>query len=342
MWEYNYDYLSHHGILGQKWGIRRFQNPDGSLTAAGKKRYGANSIKEISSTKGLIRRMKDTQKYGLSNLDELANMGADMASRTRVAEQNLALDNLNAKIHTWEDNTTPESIIKDIGKITKNTELRNGLYKIAKEYRTEKKDIASEFDSLVNFKDENEKTFYEASSEIVESLQMHGVKKERMIDVAWHMYLGVYEDGQQGSSNAYSLKAHDDGVIDKVQNLDKRVDSAYRKANEDATQLLTKECPNINENTAKRLAGKMNESENWNKTEASIYHLHDASRGDQLNKLTEEINFAKNVCTKLKDCQSNWDILDSVIEDLGYDNKMPDELTASDWRRINQAANGYY
>ena len=32
------DYLEHHGILGQKWGVRRYQNKDGSLTAAGKKR----------------------------------------------------------------------------------------------------------------------------------------------------------------------------------------------------------------------------------------------------------------------------------------------------------------
>ena len=31
--------LRHHGIKGQKWGIRRFQNKDGSLTPAGKKRY---------------------------------------------------------------------------------------------------------------------------------------------------------------------------------------------------------------------------------------------------------------------------------------------------------------
>lgn len=34
------DVLEHHGILGMKWGIRRFQNKDGSLTAAGRKRYG--------------------------------------------------------------------------------------------------------------------------------------------------------------------------------------------------------------------------------------------------------------------------------------------------------------
>lgn len=36
-------YLAHHGIKGQKWGVRRYQNPDGSYTDEGKRRYGFSS-----------------------------------------------------------------------------------------------------------------------------------------------------------------------------------------------------------------------------------------------------------------------------------------------------------
>ena len=38
--------LSHHGILGQKWGVRRFQNSDGSLTNEGRRRYSSDDFKD--------------------------------------------------------------------------------------------------------------------------------------------------------------------------------------------------------------------------------------------------------------------------------------------------------
>lgn len=41
------DELYHHGIKGQKWGVRRYQNADGSLTAAGQKRYDISEQKKV-------------------------------------------------------------------------------------------------------------------------------------------------------------------------------------------------------------------------------------------------------------------------------------------------------
>lgn len=50
------DELYHYGIKGQKWGVRRYQNPDGSLTKLGKKRYG--SISDDKLQKSLYKQVK--------------------------------------------------------------------------------------------------------------------------------------------------------------------------------------------------------------------------------------------------------------------------------------------
>ena len=44
----NYDELYHWGIKGQKWGVRRYQNKDGSLTPAGRKKYGSDDNRKVA------------------------------------------------------------------------------------------------------------------------------------------------------------------------------------------------------------------------------------------------------------------------------------------------------
>lgn len=69
----SYEYLEHHGILGQKWGVRRYQNPDGSYTAEGRKRHAADS----ESTGSKI-------KSGLKKAQHIADKATIIRAKTKV------------------------------------------------------------------------------------------------------------------------------------------------------------------------------------------------------------------------------------------------------------------
>jgi hypothetical protein len=61
--------LQHHGIVGQKWGVRRYQNADGTLTAAGKKHQVAVE-QRVSQKQSEREKIVDFKKRGtLSDAD---------------------------------------------------------------------------------------------------------------------------------------------------------------------------------------------------------------------------------------------------------------------------------
>ena len=62
------NYLQHYGILGMKWGVRRYQNKDGSLTSAGKK-----SSNESTPKKWTLRDVPDQELQKMVSRRRLEN-----------------------------------------------------------------------------------------------------------------------------------------------------------------------------------------------------------------------------------------------------------------------------
>lgn len=81
------EYLSHHGIKGQRWYHRRFQNPDGSLTPAGRERYGHIEGNRLYVKKDNSLTVLGKMRYNLEdsrNVDKGVKLSNDVAIRQQI------------------------------------------------------------------------------------------------------------------------------------------------------------------------------------------------------------------------------------------------------------------
>lgn len=95
-----YEHLAHYGILGMKWGVRRYQNQDGSLTPQGRKRLEKKDVEWVKkkgtkiADKVKSETAKEAAQYAYSTMGDKARTSQGKISKTFINQYNRKLSEL--------------------------------------------------------------------------------------------------------------------------------------------------------------------------------------------------------------------------------------------------------
>ena len=117
------DELCHWGIKGMKWGVRRYQNPDGTLTPAGKKRY---------STKNNFKLEKTGNRYTLENRDGKIAAEAQLFDYSQKGFDWMLLANVETKPEYRRQGFASRLINKICQDVYKESDGAKGVYLLVK------------------------------------------------------------------------------------------------------------------------------------------------------------------------------------------------------------------
>lgn len=109
--------LQHHGVKGQRWGFRRFQNHDGSLTAEGKKRYGV--VDTVKAYKIKQKRKKALEKARVAKVEK--KIAAEQRAKDLAAGKIKIKDMTDDEIKARTARLQMEKTLRDLEKDSKLT-----------------------------------------------------------------------------------------------------------------------------------------------------------------------------------------------------------------------------
>ena len=130
--------LYHHGIKGQKWGVRRYQNPDGSLTDAGRKRYGSGNDNSSDTVYG--RSLKYTSPTARAVTSEAASIairvaamlipGGALAYNIAAVSHNIQVARCNFDKKNYFDSEGAPEKLSNLKRKTVETDISDDLKKV--------------------------------------------------------------------------------------------------------------------------------------------------------------------------------------------------------------------
>ena len=122
-------YLEHHGVMGMHWGIRRYQNPDGSYTDLGRRHYGYTDRRVERAKKALSKRSKAAAEAYNSGDQKLIRRTDKKATKALQRYLN-ARDRLGAEIvsNVNDDRNSSIRLQKKLNKLEAKNAQKGGKY----------------------------------------------------------------------------------------------------------------------------------------------------------------------------------------------------------------------
>lgn len=107
--------LYHWGIKGQKWGVRRYQNKDGSLTAAGRKRYSDDP--KVAESKAAVKQAKKDRSKALTKYNKAYSKYYALPTKGNSKRLDEALDNLRKAESSLESTKFKYGVNKEAARL---------------------------------------------------------------------------------------------------------------------------------------------------------------------------------------------------------------------------------
>ncbi len=140
-WE-SENYLQHHGILGQKWGVRRFQNGDGTLTPAGRSRYDVGEATEKTKKDHPDQYDRAARRQHAENVKRNRFHAGKAIEKERQEYEKAEFDKMADKSRKYKEAKDKRELIRDVE--PQNEEQARRFHEVKKEFKEEKQRLSEE------------------------------------------------------------------------------------------------------------------------------------------------------------------------------------------------------